>query len=50
MNKGDGAFNRNWQIAQGSIIANSGPKLEDIHPLIMVRFLASGASAITLAA
>jgi hypothetical protein len=32
---GDGTFNRNWQIAQGSIIANTGPKLEDIHPLII---------------
>ena len=32
---GDGAFNRNWQIAQGSIIANTGPKLADIHPSII---------------
>ena len=32
---GDGTFNRNWQIAQGSIIANTGPSLEDIHPLII---------------
>ena len=32
---GDGTFNRNWQIAQGSIIANTGPKLEDIHPIII---------------
>jgi hypothetical protein len=32
---GDGTFNRNWQIAQGSIIANTGAKLEDIHPLII---------------
>lgn len=32
---GDGTFNRNWQIAQGSIIANAGPTLEDIHPLII---------------
>ncbi len=31
---GDGTFNRNWQIAQGSIIANTGPKVEDIHPII----------------
>lgn len=31
---GDGTFNRNWQIAQGSIIANVG-KLEDIHPIIV---------------
>jgi hypothetical protein len=32
---GDGTFNRNWQISQGSIIANAGPKLEDIHPIIV---------------
>jgi hypothetical protein len=32
---GDGTFNRNWQIAQGSIIANTGPALEEIHPLII---------------
>jgi hypothetical protein len=32
---GDGTFNRNWQIAQGSIIANTGPKLEDIHPIVI---------------
>jgi hypothetical protein len=33
--RGDGTFNRNWQIAQGSIIANTGPRVEDIHPLIV---------------
>jgi hypothetical protein len=32
---GDGTFNRNWQIAQGSIIANTGPGVESIHPLII---------------
>lgn len=32
---GDGAFNRNWQIAQGSIIANTGPRAEDVHPIII---------------
>jgi hypothetical protein len=32
---GDGTFNRNWQIAQGSIIANTGAKLEDVHPIIV---------------
>lgn len=32
---GDGSFNRNWQIAQGSIIANTGARLEEIHPLII---------------
>lgn len=26
-------FNRNWQIAQGSIIANAGERLEDVHPI-----------------
>ena len=32
---GDNTFNRNWQIAQGSIIANTGGTLEDIHPIII---------------
>ena len=32
---GDGTFNRNWQIAQGSIIANTGPRAEDVHPIIV---------------
>ena len=32
---GDGTFNRNWQIAQGSIIANTGPRVEDVHPIII---------------
>ena len=32
---GDGTFNRNWQIAQGSIIANTGPRVEDIHPILI---------------
>lgn len=32
---GDGTFNRNWQIAQGSIIANAGPRIEDVHPIIV---------------
>jgi hypothetical protein len=32
---GDGAFNRNWQISQGSIIANTGPTVEDIHPILI---------------
>ena len=32
---GDGTFNRNWQISQGSIIANTGPKVEDIHPIVI---------------
>jgi hypothetical protein len=32
---GDSTFNRNWQIAQGSIIANVGARVEDIHPIII---------------
>jgi hypothetical protein len=32
---GDGTFNRNWQIAQGSIIANTGARLEDVHPILV---------------
>ena len=33
--KGNNTFNRNWQIAQGSIIANSGEPVENIHPIII---------------
>ncbi|HEX42182.1 MAG TPA: hypothetical protein ENN81_08995 [Phycisphaerales bacterium] len=32
---GDSTKNRNWQIAQGSIIANTGPTIDDIHPIII---------------
>lgn len=32
---GDGTFNRNWQLAQGSIIANTGAAVGEIHPLII---------------
>ena len=32
---GDSTFNRNWQIAQGSIIANTGEKVQDVHPIII---------------
>ncbi len=32
---GDSAFNRNWQISQGSIIANAGAPRKDIHPIIV---------------
>lgn len=32
---GDNSFNRNWQIAQGSIIANVGKAVADIHPIII---------------
>jgi hypothetical protein len=33
--KGSNTFNRNWQIAQGSIIANAGTVVADIHPIII---------------
>lgn len=33
--KGNNNRNRNWQIAQGSIIANCGEKVKDIHPIII---------------
>lgn len=33
--QGDGTFNRNWQISQGSIIANAGASDADIHPIII---------------
>jgi hypothetical protein len=33
--KGNNTFNRNWQIAQGSIIANSGEPVKDLHPIIV---------------
>ncbi|MCC6494383.1 MAG: hypothetical protein IT424_15330, partial [Pirellulales bacterium] len=32
---GDGTFNRNWQLAQGSIIANIGSRVEEVHPVII---------------
>jgi len=32
---GDSDFNRNWQISQGSVIANAGGPLEEIHPFIV---------------
>lgn len=32
---GDNTKNRNWQISQGSIIANTGLQLADIHPIII---------------
>ena len=32
---GEQSTNRNWQIAQGSIIANAGAPIEDIHPIIV---------------
>jgi hypothetical protein len=33
--KGANTKNRNWQIAQGSIIANCGEPVENIHPIII---------------
>jgi hypothetical protein len=32
---GDSTFNRNWQIAQGSIIANAGTDVSKVHPVIL---------------
>jgi hypothetical protein len=32
---GDSTFNRNWMVAQGSIIANVGSKVEDVHPIVV---------------
>jgi hypothetical protein len=33
--KGANTKNRNWQIAQGSIIANCGSSVRDVHPIII---------------
>ncbi len=35
LKQGSNTKNRNWQIAQGSIIANTGEALENIHPIII---------------
>ena len=35
LKRGKNTKNRNWQIAQGSIIANTGEKVENIHPIII---------------
>ena len=35
LKQGNNTKNRNWQIAQGSIIANIGERVEDIHPIII---------------
>jgi hypothetical protein len=32
---GNNNFNRNWQIAQGAIIANVGENITDIHPIVI---------------
>lgn len=42
--KGSGTKNRNWQISQGSIIANAGKVIADIHPIIIT---GQGHTAIT---
>jgi len=33
--KGNNTKNRNWQIAQGSIIANCGEPVKNVHPIII---------------
>ena len=33
--RGSNTKNRNWQISQGSIIANAGERVEDIHPILV---------------
>lgn len=35
LKQGANTKNRNWQIAQGSIIANAGETLEETHPIII---------------
>nr|MBD3620894.1 hypothetical protein [Sunxiuqinia sp.] len=35
LKRGSNTKNRNWQIAQGSIIANTGEKVQNIHPIII---------------
>ena len=35
LKQGRNTKNRNWQIAQGSIIANTGENVENIHPIII---------------
>lgn len=35
LKRGNNTKNRNWQIAQGSIIANTGDKVENVHPIII---------------
>ena len=32
---GDSDFNRDWMIAQGSIVANTGKSVADVHPLVV---------------
>lgn len=35
LKRGSNSKNRNWQISQGSIIANTGEKVENIHPIVI---------------
>ena len=35
LKRGNNTKNRNWQISQGSIIANTGEMVEEIHPIII---------------
>jgi len=35
LKRGNNTKNRNWMIAQGSIIANTGENVENIHPIIV---------------
>lgn len=35
LKRGNNTKNRNWQIAQGSIIANTGEDVRNIHPIII---------------
>jgi len=35
LKEGANTFNRNWQIAQGSIIANAGTDVDIIHPIVI---------------
>jgi len=35
LKQGQQNFNRNWQISQGSIIANTAPSVDLIHPIII---------------
>lgn len=35
LKRGSNTKNRNWQIAQGSIIANTADKVENVHPIVI---------------
>lgn len=35
LKRGNNKKNRNWQIAQGSIISNTGEEMENLHPIII---------------